>query len=200
MEFQVPTRRSLQPPSLTNSNWMGESTPWFTSTNLKEAPTPWIYQHQLEGGSNSMNLPTSTGRRLQPSFPWPILPPCTDQWINTISIYLCHMLPQLQFTLLLYFFAAAHPGRTLTNYQSKSLKFEILTLNAEGWSMRSQVWGLKSEGRIPRAEVCGSKSEIRIDHCRWSIPQVLSFSSWNKILTSVFSIDQLDLQQNFIPL
>ena len=38
----------------------------FTNTNWKEASTPQIYQHQLEGGYNPLALPVPTQRRLQP--------------------------------------------------------------------------------------------------------------------------------------
>ena len=46
--------------SSTSTNWMGAPTPGFTTINLKEAPTPGIYKHQLEGSSNSLFLSLSS--------------------------------------------------------------------------------------------------------------------------------------------
>ena len=48
-----------------------------------------IYSHQPEGSSNSLYLPAPTGRRLQPPFPCPVLPPC-NLLMNTYTVTLLH--------------------------------------------------------------------------------------------------------------
>ena len=52
IDLVEPTRRKHQLPILTRTNW-------------KEAPTPSIYQHQLEGGYNPLFLSSSTDVVLQ---------------------------------------------------------------------------------------------------------------------------------------
>lgn len=109
---------------------MGGTTPWFTGTNLKEAPTPCIYQHRLEGGFNP--------------FPCLVLSPCkwyNESMLSPIMLYHNTLCMIWIIPCLLCIFIVTRPGGI---WPITSLKVR-----------RSEVQMLKSEVQMPKFEVLG---------------------------------------------
>ena len=131
---------------------MGEPTPWFTGTNLKEDPTPKIYKHRPEGSSNSLFL--------APSFCLVL-----NIYINLqlTSSLLCHCHNVFAHHLLsaannMYMFIVWSP-HYLHSHDIPDHLFHVVFSTS---LLTVKVWILDVEVRMPNSECQGPNFECQI--------------------------------------